>query len=250
MRPTGSRRYGRAAARRARRVCVQTQTMADRLSRTWGIPRERMSIVPNGPSAFLQDQAAGPGGAVRSPWTILAIGNPKPTKNLEIVPPVGRALRDAGQGAGRFVMTFGSDDEPYLQPFRAALETWGEAIPIERVGHVPHQELAPLYREADVVFLPSLLESFSATYVEAMHFGVPLVTSDYDFARDICGPAAEYVDPLDPEDCARGLLRVLTDEGRRTELRDAGFQRVEQFPDWAGRYRLYRSTLDDALAHP
>ena len=36
------------------------------------------------------------------------------------------------------------------------------------------------------VSLPSLLESYSGAYVEAMSFGVPIVTSDRDFAREVC----------------------------------------------------------------
>lgn len=242
------RLYSASVVKRARRVCVQTRVMADRLSARWRIPPARFLVVPNGPSAFLSDEAPAPeNGRARRPWKVLVIGVPKPPKNFAVVPETGTRLRELDVGPGRFVMTIGSDHEPWLGSFREALGRWGEAFPIDRVGRVPHSELGRLYRDADAVFLPSLLESFSASYVEAMHFGVPLVTSGYDFAREICGPAAHYVDPADPADCARGLARVLTDPARRRALREAGFRRLQDFPTWEERFRLYRKACASAV---
>jgi len=240
--------YASLAVRRADVICVQTEAMANRLSVHWRIPRDRFRIVANGPSSILADRAPrGDGDAVRQPWTVLVIGVPKPTKNFAVVPETGARLRETGVGPGRFVMTIESDYEQWLEPFRASLRRCGEPVPIERIGRVPHSELGPLYRSADAVFLPSFLESFSATHIEGMHFGVPMVTSGYDFVREICGPAAEYVDPLDPADCARGLARVLTDTDRRKELRRAGLERVRGFPTWKERFYLYQDAC--AAAH-
>ena len=235
-------RYARSAVRRAERVCVQTRVMRTRLAARWRIDPERFAIVSNGPSAFLSDEAPAPARSqARRPWKVLVIGDPKPAKNLEAVPETGARLAEMGMNGGRFVMTIGSDDEPWLEPFRAALARWGERVPVERAGRVPHAALGPLYRDADAVFLPSVVESFSASYVEAMHFGVPLVTSGLDFAREICGPAAEYADPFDAGDCARALARVLTDPIRREAIRQAGFERIRRFPTWQERFRLYRA---------
>lgn len=242
-------RYASLAVRRAQRVCVQTRTMARRLSAQWRIEPSSFAIVPNGPSAFLADEEPAPASdRPRQPWRVLVIGLPKPLKNFAVVPETGVRLHELGAGPGRIAMTIASDREPWLDSFRNALRRWGEAVPIERVGQVPHSQLGALYRSADAVFLPSLLESFSASYVEAMHFGVPLVTSGYDFAREVCGPAAEYVDPLDPSDCARGVARVLADPARRRALRQAGFERLRRFPTWKERFRLYREACAQAAS--
>ena len=235
-------RYARLAVRRAGRVCVQTRAMKTRLAARWKIDPARFAIVPNGPSAFLSGEAPAPSRPqARRPWKVLVIGDPKPSKNWAVLPETGARLAEMGIGDGRFVMTISSDnDGPWLEEFRATLARWGERVPIERLGWVPHAALGPLYRDADAVFLPSVLESFSASYVEAMQFGVPLVTSRMDFARDVCGAAAEYADPFDGKDCARALARVLCDPARRAALRRAGFERIRRFPDWKERLRLYR----------
>lgn len=65
------------------------------------------------------------------------------------------------------------------------------------VGPVKMEHVPSLYQQCDALLMPTLLESFSGTYVEAMYHGKPIFTSDLDFAKDICGDAAFYFDPLE-----------------------------------------------------
>lgn len=59
-------------------------------------------------------------------------------------------------------------------------------------GRVPLERLPSLYQQADIVIHPSLLECFSATYLEAMKMKKTLLVTDLAFAKDVCGPAAAY----------------------------------------------------------
>ena len=77
--------------------------------------------------------------------------------------------------------------------------------------------------------LPTLMESFSASYPEAMYFGLPIVTSDLDFARETCGSAAIFVNPWDPADIALGKKKVMDDQGLRSELVDLGHQQYMRY---------------------
>ena len=65
-----------------------------------------------------------------------------------------------------------------------------------------------LYNQADAMFLPTLLETFSASYPEAMKMERPILTSDLDFAKDICGDAALYFNPLDSYDIANKIKTI------------------------------------------
>lgn len=246
------RLYARAAAARALRVCTQTRTMADRVAREWALDRERFRVVSNGLSAFHARENQAPADPPRAPGIVLVLGNPKPNKNFEILPHVVAELSklpDAEGFQGVEVHATLRDDGPYMEPYLREERAVGPTrIPIKKIGLVPHAELGDLYRRSAVVFLPSLLESFSATYIEAMHFGVPLVTSDLDFARDICGDAALYADPLDPVACARALHTALSDPSTRARLRETGFERVEAFPTWSERFALYREACREAVA--
>jgi glycosyltransferase involved in cell wall biosynthesis len=81
--------------------------------------------------------------------------------------------------------------------------------------------------------LPTLLESFSGSYLEAMHFGTPILTSDRDFAREVCGEAALYFDPDSPSSIRDAILKLKNDPALGEQMVQVGGQRVaRQSPTW------------------
>ncbi|MBF0466473.1 MAG: glycosyltransferase [Nitrospirae bacterium] len=79
------------------------------------------------------------------------------------------------------------------------------------LGHVDYSNIQGIYRCCDAVLMPSHLESFSATYLEAMAFSKPLMVSDLDFAHEICGDAALYFDPYNAVSMADTVVRLLSE---------------------------------------
>jgi hypothetical protein len=53
------------------------------------------------------------------------------------------------------------------------------------------------------------LESFSNNYMEAWKANVPLLVSDRDFARGICGESAIYCEPHDAAQIAKCMLEFI-----------------------------------------
>lgn len=76
---------------------------------------------------------------------------------------------------------------------------------IHFIGPVNHEYLSSLYNNCFCVIQPSILECFSATYIEALYFGKPIIACDLPFARSILGLNAVYFDPFDQESL---LLRI------------------------------------------
>jgi glycosyltransferase involved in cell wall biosynthesis len=95
------------------------------------------------------------------------------------------------------------------------------------LGEVPQRELAACFHHVDGLILPTVLESYSGTYCESFAFGVPVLTSDRDFARTICGSAAEYFDPLDVDTIFHAIRRVLDDADHARALKQAGYAQLE-----------------------
>src|SRR5262249_52811670 len=109
----------------------------------------------------------------------------------------GHAL---GGGLRDFVFSLTVTKEAYLR--RLAGRTLDPAIldgHFEFLGQVPPQQIMRVYENADCVVSLSDLESFSNNYMEAWKVGLPLIVSDRDFSRAICGDSALYVDPHDAE---------------------------------------------------
>ena len=79
----------------------------------------------------------------------------------------------------------------------------------ESRGHVTLDELVDLYRSAAALVYPSLYEGFGIPCVEAMACGCPVAASDVASIPEVCGDAAVYFDPFDPESIAEGIRAVL-----------------------------------------
>ncbi len=87
----------------------------------------------------------------------------------------------------------------------------GLALPdgTESLGHVSLDRLVELYRGAAALVYPSLYEGFGIPCLEAMACGCPVAASSVASIPEVCGDAAVYFDPLDPEAIADGIRRVL-----------------------------------------
>lgn len=97
------------------------------------------------------------------------------------------------------------------------------------LGHVPDKTLPSLYASAEAFALPSLHEGFGLPVLEAMASGTPVVASNVYSLPEICGDAAELVDPYSVDAIADGLRTVLEDSKRAEELRERGLARASQF---------------------
>lgn len=85
------------------------------------------------------------------------------------------------------------------------------------------------YREAAAVLFPSLREGFGLPILEAQAVGCPVITSDLSPMREVAGPGACLVDPLDAKSIAEGVSRVLGDADYRSALVEAGRANVERY---------------------
>jgi len=110
---------------------------------------------------------------------------------------------------------------------------------IINLGRIEVKDCPQIYAECDALFLPTLIESFSANYPEAMKMEIPVLTSGYSFAKSICEDAALYFDPLDAEDIADKMMMILNIENLSKELVEKGKKRLITFGDAKVRAKRY-----------
>ena len=70
---------------------------------------------------------------------------------------------------------------------------------ITNIGEISPFSLTKIMDCVDAIILPSLIESYSLIFIEAMFFHKPIFTSDLDFAREVCKNAAFYFNPFNAE---------------------------------------------------
>jgi len=77
-------------------------------------------------------------------------------------------------------------------------------------GFLKDEELASLYQHASCFVYPSIYEGFGLPVLEALDFGVPVITSKVSSLPEAGGKAVIYIDPKKPEEIGRNLKKILT----------------------------------------
>jgi len=124
---------------------------------------------------------------------------------------------------------------------------------IINLGPISQKSCPSVYKQCDALFAPTLLETFSAAYPEAMRMKKPILTSEYSFAKDVCQDSAFYFDPLNPGDIVQKIKQLVADSELQSELIKKGSQQLKHFEtaqSRAGKYveiceKIYQAQLDD-----
>lgn len=96
-------------------------------------------------------------------------------------------------------------------------------------GYVKDEYLPALYRQAEALVYPSLYEGFGLPPLEAMASGTPVIISKSSSLPEVVGGAGLYVDPLDEDDLARAVEKVLDDADLAESMREKGLERAGKF---------------------
>jgi glycosyltransferase involved in cell wall biosynthesis len=97
---------------------------------------------------------------------------------------------------------------------------------VRSLGLVSQDELARLYRTAEVMVFPSLYEGFGAPILEAMASGCAVAASNAAAIPEVAGEAAVLFDPSSPSAIADGILAALA---QRSALARRGLAQASRF---------------------
>lgn len=123
----------------------------------------------------------------------------------------------------------GKQDGVYARSLLQLVRDLGVEKRVCFVGYVPDAQLAYLYSKAQAFVFPSFIEGFGMPVLEAMHAGLPVITSNNGALTEVAGDAALLVDPARPEDIAAAMSRIATDTTLCRELSEKGLLRAAQF---------------------
>ncbi|HEB62593.1 MAG TPA: glycosyltransferase family 1 protein, partial [Bacteroidetes bacterium] len=98
------------------------------------------------------------------------------------------------------------------------------------LGYVEMDKIGFLYSKIDALLLPTLLESFSGTYVESMYFKKKIITSDMDFSREICKNNTWFFNPEDAEDILEKIIE--SKNINSIEAEEKAYKDVLEMNDW------------------
>lgn len=229
----------RAYYRRADKVIVEARHLAEDLATSWGIDPGRISIVPNVVNRVFADAEVVKFSDPGTPPTFCYVTRAYPHKNLTVLGPTARALKSDFGTDVRFLLTLTDAEWAGIDA-----EVRDHSV---NLGPVAVADLPGIYGQSDGCVFPSLLEGFSATPLEALATGTPLIASDRRFCTDVVGDCALYADPNDPGAWARAIHSVLSDRTATADRMSRGRALIEGWPSAHDRAVAYLGQIDAEL---
>jgi len=125
------------------------------------------------------------------------------------------------------VLTFHEDER--AAHLRALAQTLGISERVRFAGFVTEPELRRIWQTAGALVFVSLHEGFGIPLVEAMHYGVPIVSGNDFSLREVAGDACYRIDPRKPASITQALIEVSGNSELRAALIKRGRERLALF---------------------
>jgi glycosyltransferase involved in cell wall biosynthesis len=162
-----------------------------------------------------------------------------PHKGFHILPKIIRLLVKKNVNAHIIVTIDGSD---ILNSSKIS-----DTAHISYIGEQKYNHMIDLYRESDVVFMPSVLEAFSSVCIEALYYQKPLIVADRLFNSDIVGDYAFYCDPYSIESCVDAIIKAKGFISNERYLINARNQVLSKFGFYSNRHESITNTIHTIL---
>ena len=206
----------------------------DYLVSHFGIERDGIAIIRLGadrslfrPDPELRQSYRESLGVSKDDVVLLHAGSIRSSKRIHDL--ISSGLRLVAADLPVRVLVVGSGDQDYLSKLRAQVQAAGAADHFLWRDFAPRSELAGFLNAADVAVWPG---DQSNTFIEAMAVGLPLVTVESDYARNLAGEAGRYFDFGDVQALTSTLKCLIEDRICREQISSAALLRVENELNW------------------
>lgn len=235
----------RAGCQFAQTVAVSSQWVKDDVINSYGIDPRKLQVIPWGsPTQAYSEPSNAQLAEVRNKYNVgsdFAIypAMTWPHKNHLALLDALAHLRDE-RGVILSVVCTGSRLEPHWSVIEKRIEELRLASQVRFLGFVPEVDLRGLYRLSQFLIMPTLFESDSSPIYEAWLEGTPVACSRVTSLPIQVLDAAVLFDPYDHYKIADAMVELSTNAGRRAQLRQRGFLRLNDF-NWELTARAYRA---------
>lgn len=208
----------------ARRILVQSHFTASEVQTRLGVEPDRLVVTPLACDPVFTPGASAPVPELAGRRYVLHVGAHDERKNTAtLIAAHARAFPE-----GDVALAF-SRRPPQVPPFGVVVEARDD------------ETLVSMYRNAELVAIPSTYEGFGLPLLEALACGVPALAARATSLPEVGGDACAYVDdPRDVAGWANALRTLLADSPARAALAARGPARAATF-SWD---RCTAQTLD------
>jgi len=203
-------------------VTAVSAYLRDETYRAFGCTACEISVIPN--FVDLEEFRPRDPGAAAGPKTLMHISNMRPVKRLQDV--VRIFARVLARVPSRLVLV---GDGPERATAEREVEALGVGAHVRFLGKV--EDVAQALRSADLYLLPSDVESFGLSALEALATGVPVVGSNTGGLPEVVEHRVSgfLAAPGDVEALAAGALALLADGEKWAAASRAARERAREF---------------------
>jgi len=223
------------AHRKSKRILVPAKTIAKEIAEYQPFTKDKLVVIYENIGVLPKVKAKRPEIVPDEPY-IMYQGTGFPHKNLPRLIEAFDIVHDKNPKL-KLVMV-GKLEKHYLDVQRGA-QNHRSAKNIIFTGFLPDNESRWTFEHATLYVLPSLMEGFSMTALEAMAYGAPVVSSNASVMPEIYGDAPLYCDPNDSKDMANKIMAMLGSASLRKKHVEAGYKNLRRF-SWE---KLAKETL-------
>lgn len=155
---------------------------------------------------------------------LLTVGTIEPRKNLA-------NILTAISGTDLPLVVVGRKQEKYFREIQKIISKNNIQKHIFFLEKINTEELAELYKMADIFLYPSYFEGFGIPVIEALFSATSVITGNTSSLPEAGGSAAMYVDPKNPEDIRSKILFLWENESERKRRAEIGLEYVKKFED-------------------
>lgn len=216
---------------RTARIGAVSQFSRRELAAVLGLRAQDILVAGNGADHMGVDcdESALDRHGLRGMKFFLMLGNLTRNKNLAVA---ARALARLPPGSAKLVAVGSVNAGVFGDARPAAAEN------VIFPGRLPDAEVNGLMRAATAFVFPSLYEGFGVPPLEAMANDCPVLSSNAEAMREVCGDAVDYFSPTDDERLAALMRAAILDEGAwRAKRVEAGRARVKLY-SWKASARI------------
>jgi glycosyltransferase involved in cell wall biosynthesis len=171
---------------------------------------------------------------------LLFIGTIEPRKNISSLI---RAFEEAGKSLPEkyFLIIAGSPGWKNQEVLKLIQNSPARDL-IRIIGYIDDKDKPDLYRRAKLFIYPSFYEGFGFPVLEAMHAGVPVITSNRSSLPELAGNACHLINPHRPAEICSAITKIIGDKIYRQKLIADGIKRAEKF-NWENAAKEWLSQI-------
>lgn len=236
--------YHKISMQRAQSIIAVSKSTKDEIVKLFGIESKKITPIYHGFKRIcLEEEKA----VVLPERFFFFAGTIKERKNVLNIVKAYELFRKDGLGQGHKLVIGGKKTGSYYESIVEYIHKHGLADDVVFLDHINDHELSYVYKRAEALIFPSLIEGTGNPILEAMDCGIPVITSNIFGPAELGGNgSAVLIDPYKPEAIKDGMQKIVTDQSFRNNLVKGGYEQVKKF-SWDIAYKETMELLAKTL---